>query len=760
MGTSIVDVFDAADGELLILGEGGAGKSTLLLELARDLVGRARQDDTHPIPVIFHLASWKPQQLSLAAWLVEELNTKYQIPRRLAAQWIEQDQILPLLDGLDESSAQGACIEAVNHYRQDHGLVNMVVCSRTNDYLSQPARLILSSAVMVQPLSENQIEAYLAQSSELVAMKVALKHDADLRELCSTPLMLSILASTYAGMTVKEVSQTSSSEGHRSALFDRYVERLLRRRPSQQYSDQKVMKWLGWLAWYMRRSGQTEIYLERLQPEWALHTRRLTHYQSMIIRLIYGIQAIAISGSFAWLRGGRLAGPGQENIFGVGAGLLGQLGSGPGNKIFGWMAPGLGGGLDASGSLGIFLSLLLPIVILLAKETLTLSWKAVWRGIFAGGRAGLLFGIPIGIIGMPFFFLTAGNVSLFLKIIHALSFGTSVGIFCGLILGFQRGLLACVRVSQDEAPQTKTSIQRTWSQKFGDTIILGCLAGGAFGLVDIALHVVASTTITFTLIVVGVGMGFGGGNTLIPGLASAIRPAEIVSWSFSGVKRDFGQNIVKGVTIGSAIMLSAMLVLGGGSALFNGLVYGFRFGLVCGLMIGLITSVTAFFTATLKSGWTSNMLSEHYYSLSNEGIKRSLRHGLLAGGIFGLVGGLASGFVAGGAFGLVGGLSGGYVLGMDFAIIFSLIFALEFGLLHGLIAVIEHYVLRWYLYRADLMPLNMVGFLNEAAERMLIRKIGGGYMFFHYDFLNYFAQTHEEALKLQPEKMSRSSKIM
>ena len=40
-GTRIIQVYDEADGELLILGEPGSGKTTLLLELARDLLGRA-----------------------------------------------------------------------------------------------------------------------------------------------------------------------------------------------------------------------------------------------------------------------------------------------------------------------------------------------------------------------------------------------------------------------------------------------------------------------------------------------------------------------------------------------------------------------------------------------------------------------------------------------------------------------------------------------------------------------------------------------
>src|SRR5512135_2705669 len=46
-GTTLLDMYDEAGQELLLLGEPGAGKSTLLLELARRLVERAEQDPGH-----------------------------------------------------------------------------------------------------------------------------------------------------------------------------------------------------------------------------------------------------------------------------------------------------------------------------------------------------------------------------------------------------------------------------------------------------------------------------------------------------------------------------------------------------------------------------------------------------------------------------------------------------------------------------------------------------------------------------------------
>ncbi len=96
-GMQITPVYDEADGELLILGEPGAGKTTLLLELARDLLDRAEQDPNHLIPVIFNLSSWAIGQQPLAEWLVEELNTKYRVSRKIGQEWIDTNQLISCL---------------------------------------------------------------------------------------------------------------------------------------------------------------------------------------------------------------------------------------------------------------------------------------------------------------------------------------------------------------------------------------------------------------------------------------------------------------------------------------------------------------------------------------------------------------------------------------------------------------------------------------------------------------------------------------
>ena len=146
-GTRLIDVFDRLDRALLILGAPGAGKTTLLLTLAGDLLIRAAQDPEHPIPVIFPLSSWAQHQRPLAAWLVDALNEQYDVPRKLGQAWVDADQILPLLDGLDEVAAERrmACVEAINALG------------------TRGMRLRLQGAIVAQPLTPQQVESYLTQ---------------------------------------------------------------------------------------------------------------------------------------------------------------------------------------------------------------------------------------------------------------------------------------------------------------------------------------------------------------------------------------------------------------------------------------------------------------------------------------------------------------------------------------------------------------------------------------------------------------------
>jgi serine/threonine protein kinase len=293
-GTRITQVYDQAEGELLLLGAPGAGKTTLLLELAHDLLTRAEHDENHPLPVVFNLSSWGEKQQSLTDWLVEELNEKYQVPRKLAQTLIETEQVLPLLDGLDEVAvtARTQCIETINSYRRESG-TPLVVCSRMADYLAERGRVLLESAVLIQPLTSEQIELALQMAGPAFSgIRTALQQQPAVRELVTTPLMLSILTLTYQGKPVEDLLRAPAFQEQQRQIFEQYVSSMLTRRgPLTTGTPQQVVRWLSYLARQMRKRNQTIFYLERMQPDWLPSKRQSQYLWSLktVIGLLTGL---------------------------------------------------------------------------------------------------------------------------------------------------------------------------------------------------------------------------------------------------------------------------------------------------------------------------------------------------------------------------------------------------------------------------------------------------------------------------------------
>jgi hypothetical protein len=226
---------------------------------------------------------------------------------------------------------------------------------------------------------------------------------------------------------------------------------------------------------------------------------------------------------------------------------------------------------------------------------------------------------------------------------------------------------------------------------------------------------------------------------LNPGLGSTIRPAEIVGWSWASVAKNLVPSLKRGIVLGVAIALPTIVILGVMSSLFNSFSSAWRYGLIYGLIVGWINGIAALLTGLLNSGWSSEMMPDPRYSRPNEGIRRSYKNALFASGLFGPIGGIISGVCCGICF-LLAGIPGWFTLLLGLTFVHGIGFALRFWSAYGGQAWLEHYLLRWYLARLHLMPWRSSGYLDEAARRTLLRKIGGGYIFSHKLFMEYFAR--------------------
>jgi hypothetical protein len=302
---SLLDVFRAVDNALLILGEPGAGKTTAMLQLTKELCALAESDSNQPIPVVLNLISWTEKRDNIADWVIEDLVTKYQIPRRLGREWLNKHELVLLLDGFDEvpPKYRAACAKAINYFREAYGLIGLVICSRIEAYGACAIQLRLGGAILLCPLTATQVDDYLAVAgSRLFALRAAIRQNIIWREMAQSPLMLSVMRAAYSDASVEELFNPRDAaldeiEGARRHLFDNYVQRMFHRRSQDQsYPSAQTKEWLAWLARKMTRHNQTVFLVEKLQPSW-LPSRLWQWLYLLITWLVTGLY----SGILMWL---------------------------------------------------------------------------------------------------------------------------------------------------------------------------------------------------------------------------------------------------------------------------------------------------------------------------------------------------------------------------------------------------------------------------------------------------------------------------
>ncbi len=272
---SITGVFDSAQHTLLVLGEPGAGKTTTVLELARDLIARARASAHEPAPVVLALSTWRGAQRDFTDWLIAELGLRYQVPKRVARSWLEAGRLVLVLDGLDEVplDRRAACVDSINAFEHAHHPPGLAVTCRVAEYDALAGKLRLRAAICLQPLTPAQIERYFAAAGAgLEHLRLAMRDDAGLRELARSPLMLSVMAMAWRDAPAVAVRDEDGCtiEERRRQLFDAYVQAAMNRRgkTTSGYSVEQTVTWLTWLACRMKENGHTLFAVEQLQPRW------------------------------------------------------------------------------------------------------------------------------------------------------------------------------------------------------------------------------------------------------------------------------------------------------------------------------------------------------------------------------------------------------------------------------------------------------------------------------------------------------------
>ncbi|WP_041227101.1 NACHT domain-containing protein [Crinalium epipsammum] len=442
-GTRIVEVFDRQElaRQLLILGEPGAGKTTMMLELAEDLLQRAIADKAEPIPVLVSLSSWKNPGQPIFEWLVGELKGKYGIRQDLAQRWLKNNQLLPLLDGLDEVTPQHqqACAVALNTWltgeigQRPSGLL---ICCRREEFEQVVRRpLNLYGAIYLQALTVEQIEDYFAQF-ELQDVWQTVQQDEALQELLTRPLFLSMfgLVQTQGKFSLSVWRESTTSERKIEYLLDTYWDATITREliidPNEKQQDilsktygtkplptrKAVQRALVFAAKMLECQSSTELLIEKMQPTALIAQRQKWAYlliKGLIIGLIIGL------------------------IFGLIGLMFGLIG-----LIFGLMF-GLMGGLDT----------IEPV----DEISISISHEGR-REIVRSLRIWLIFGLIFG-LSLELSFGLMGGSSFGLIGLIVLIEGLIIGLIIGLIKGLIKGLKADIQTRIDPNQGMKNSVK-------------------------------------------------------------------------------------------------------------------------------------------------------------------------------------------------------------------------------------------------------------------------------------------------------------
>jgi DNA polymerase III delta prime subunit len=308
---------DDIAGKLLIVGTPGAGKTTTLLTLAEQLVGEAIAHPKTIIPIIFELSEWRDNKQSIQEWLVEQLyesfggNQEYKVYEI----WLEQQVLLPLLDGLDEldPSQQQLVSQKINEFA--HLYPHLLVCAQQwkwGEYKTGISYGNLKGVIQLLPLSNEKIKDYLKQVGksglwqqiedmpEMRKLLDPLENDEVLETdspsgLLRLPLFIKLAAEIY---------EPDKPFSGKRELLSRYIERQLQlgtRKNDRNHPSHNQYKWsfrratsepnprrsvyiLSWISGVLKQEKQAEFLIESIQPKHLRKSRKLK-----VIRIFLGI---------------------------------------------------------------------------------------------------------------------------------------------------------------------------------------------------------------------------------------------------------------------------------------------------------------------------------------------------------------------------------------------------------------------------------------------------------------------------------------
>ncbi|MFD4763892.1 helix-turn-helix domain-containing protein [Streptomyces sp. NPDC058439] len=313
-------------GRLVVLGRAGSGKSILAVRFALDLLDARTRNER--VPVIFSLGAWNPTTVALRDWLIARLLRDYphlarRVPsgKTLAADLLDDDLVLPVLDGFDElaEDLRAPALEALNLAQ-----LPLVLTSRHAEFTPavREAHAPLAAAVVLElrDLDLDDLRGYLPRTDPALpgpadtdgqgatweavldpAQTAESAGRANLAAALRTPLMIALARTMYSDHPDRrpgellDTARFPDPDAIEEHLLAGFVPAVYRPRPTERFDTahrrpgswdaERAERWLGHLADHLTRLGRERQDL----TWWEVGTGMSRLSRTVIIAVLAGI---------------------------------------------------------------------------------------------------------------------------------------------------------------------------------------------------------------------------------------------------------------------------------------------------------------------------------------------------------------------------------------------------------------------------------------------------------------------------------------
>ncbi|WP_433417825.1 NACHT domain-containing protein [Microtetraspora malaysiensis] len=294
VGDDILSGFDKSDGQLIVLGGAGSGKTHTLLILFEELVSRCSSNASESIPFYLDLSDWREGK-GLRDWCIEAVHAQFGVRRDFVAEWVDGEDIVLILDGLDEMprKLRQSCISAINVFRGTHGLLPIVVACRTEEYSSEPKELQLKGAIRLDSMDTKAVRALVEDlGNDYKELKSAVRRDKALVDLLGIPLFMSLAISVFYQTATSNTPARRSTSAWKNAIIDAYIdgaqEKAVARFPR---ADPGIDTWLPRLLLRVDKKHNVVFLPDRipqslLDEDMTAAAKRLAGWRAVVIVLV------------------------------------------------------------------------------------------------------------------------------------------------------------------------------------------------------------------------------------------------------------------------------------------------------------------------------------------------------------------------------------------------------------------------------------------------------------------------------------------